>query len=219
MLGERLASLVSFEELKLAAGAVLLSPYLPLLFMGEEYGETAPFLYFVSHSDPDLVEAVRRGRSEEFAAFRDQGEPPDPIDPATFERSRLNHELCREGAHRALRDYYRELIRLRRTLPALAHLSKDTMEVMACGGESVLTVHRWLGEGQTFMAINFAPDEATATLPEGARGWALALNSADLMWAGPGHPAPRRLEVGDGERLVVPGRTLLLYINDQEAAL
>ena len=59
MLGERLAALTDFETLKLAAAAVVLSPFMPLLFMGEEYGETAPFQYFVSHSDPGLVEAVR----------------------------------------------------------------------------------------------------------------------------------------------------------------
>ena len=67
--GDRLSALVDFESLKLAAGAVLFSPFLPLLFMGEEYGETAPFLYFTSHSDPPSSDAVRRGRKEEFAAF------------------------------------------------------------------------------------------------------------------------------------------------------
>ena len=66
-LRDRLSALVSFEGLKLAAAVVLLSPFIPLLFMGEEYGETAPFPYFVSHSDPDLIEAIRRGRREEFA--------------------------------------------------------------------------------------------------------------------------------------------------------
>jgi maltooligosyltrehalose trehalohydrolase len=78
MLGERLSHLVSFEAQKLAAGALLLSPYIPLLFMGEEYGEDAPFIYFVSHSDPDLIRAVRQGRKQEFAAFHAQGEPPIP---------------------------------------------------------------------------------------------------------------------------------------------
>lgn len=82
--GERLSTLVSFDGLKLAAGMVLLSPFVPLLFMGEEYGETAPFLYFTSHSDPTLVEAVRKGRLEEFAAFGCEDEVPDPQDEATF---------------------------------------------------------------------------------------------------------------------------------------
>jgi maltooligosyltrehalose trehalohydrolase len=64
---------VSFEALKLVAGIVILSPYIPLLFMGEEWGERAPFQYFTSHSDAALVDAVRRGRQAEFAAFRWQG--------------------------------------------------------------------------------------------------------------------------------------------------
>ncbi len=70
MLGERLSQLVSLEALKLAASAVLLSPFIPLLFMGEEYGEVAPFQYFISHLDAQLVDAVRRGRREEFASLR-----------------------------------------------------------------------------------------------------------------------------------------------------
>ena len=67
MRGDRLSAAVSFEDLKLAAGIVLLSPYLPLLFMGEEYAESAPFPYFISHSDAALIDAVRRGRQSEFA--------------------------------------------------------------------------------------------------------------------------------------------------------
>src|SRR5439155_25706190 len=75
MLGERLTALGSFEALKLCAGLVVLSPFVPLLFMGEEYGETASFQYFTSHSDADLIQAVRKGRKEEFAAFGWQQEP------------------------------------------------------------------------------------------------------------------------------------------------
>ena len=90
MLGERSSAYLTFEEQKLAAGAVLLSPFLPLLFMGEEYGEVAPFLYFIEHSDAGLIEAVRNGRKEEFASFAWQGEPPDPQSPATFDRCKLD---------------------------------------------------------------------------------------------------------------------------------
>src|SRR5205085_10531548 len=69
MHGDRLAALVRPEQLRLAAAAVILSPFLPMLFMGEEYGETAPWQYFTSHGDPDLIEAVRRGRRQGFADF------------------------------------------------------------------------------------------------------------------------------------------------------
>jgi len=87
--------------------------------MGEEYGELAPFLYFVSHSDPDLVEAVRRGRREEFASFGWNGGVPDPQSVETFERSRIRFELGNEGAHAELRSMYRELLAIRREEPAL----------------------------------------------------------------------------------------------------
>ncbi len=100
--GERLTALVTFEELKLAAGITLLSPFVPMLFMGEEYGEPAPFQYFVSHGDPALVEAVRRGRREEFAAFGWQVSVPDPQDEETFRRSTLDHGLKEREPHKSL---------------------------------------------------------------------------------------------------------------------
>jgi maltooligosyltrehalose trehalohydrolase len=98
--GDRLSRLVPFEALKLAAGIILLSPNLPLLFMGEEYGETAPFPYFVSHSDPALIDAVRRGRRAEFASFGWEGNPPDPQAEKTFRSARLHPPLVRWGGIR-----------------------------------------------------------------------------------------------------------------------
>jgi maltooligosyltrehalose trehalohydrolase len=80
VLGDRLTTLLPPEKVRLAAAATILAPFVPMLFMGEEYGETAPFQYFTSHSDPDLIEAVRKGRREEFDDFLWQGEAPDPHD-------------------------------------------------------------------------------------------------------------------------------------------
>src|SRR5947208_6693749 len=103
MLGERLSHLVSFEACKLASGLVLLSPFVPLLFMGDEYGEEAPFPFFVSFSDPALAAKVRGGRISDFASFEWAGRPPDPGDESTFESARLHHELASSGRHRLLR--------------------------------------------------------------------------------------------------------------------
>jgi len=86
--GDRLGALVTFEALKLAAGLMFVAPALPLIFMGEEYAETAPFQFFTSFLDPQLVDAVRRGRTAEFTRFAWQGAVPDPGDPATFVRDR-----------------------------------------------------------------------------------------------------------------------------------
>jgi len=112
--GDRLSNLVDYDGLKLAAGVTLLSPFLPLIFMGEEYGETHPFQYFTSHSDPDLAAAVRKGRREEFADFAWQGEVPDPQAVATFERSVLDWSRRNLLPHRALRDFYRTLLSIRK---------------------------------------------------------------------------------------------------------
>jgi maltooligosyltrehalose trehalohydrolase len=117
--GDRLGALVPPGALKLAAALLLLAPYVPLLFMGEEYNEPSPFLYFVSHSDRDLVAAVRKGRHEEFESFGWAGEVPDPQALETFERSRLHFERGNEGEHAALRAMYRELLTIRREEPAL----------------------------------------------------------------------------------------------------
>ena len=90
---ERLNQLVLFDALKLAAGVLLLSPFLPLLFMGKEHGETAPFPYFISHSEPDYVELVRKGLQAEFDEFGRQGVASDPQDETTFHQAKLQHAL------------------------------------------------------------------------------------------------------------------------------
>ena len=102
------------EMRRLAASCVLFAPQIPLLFMGEEYGETAPFQFFTDHDDPAVAAAAREGRRQEFAKFDAfRGEVPDPQDPATFERSKLHPEAADED----LRAFYAELIALRRSLP------------------------------------------------------------------------------------------------------
>jgi maltooligosyltrehalose trehalohydrolase len=117
--GDRLGALVSPAALRLAAALMLLAPYVPMLFMGEEYAEPSPFLYFVSHADRDLVAAVRKGRREEFESFGWAGEIPDPQALETFTRSRLHYQLGAEGEHAKLRAIYKELLAIRKAEPAL----------------------------------------------------------------------------------------------------
>lgn len=192
--GERLSHLVSFESAKLAAAAYLLSPYLPLIFMGEEYAETAPFQYFTSHTDPDLAAAVSKGRTEEFKAFAWDGEVPDPQDEATFQRSKLNRELRHEGQHRTMYAWYRELLHCRRELPALAELNKDAMEVTVLDSQ-LLFVRRWSDSDsvEVAMAFNFSDADAAAQrlIPPGM--WRKILASSDDQWGGPGNSIPDML--------------------------
>lgn len=211
MLGERLSQLISFEGLKLAAGAVLLSPYLPLLFMGEEYSETAPFLYFVSHSDPGLIEAVRRGRKEEFSAFAWQGEAPDPQDEKTFERSKLNHQLRSEPPHRALLEFYKELIRLRKSLNALTLLSKDTMEVTALEKQKLLCLRRWCETDEVFTVLHFGNADLSVALPVPRGRWRKLLDSSEQRWLGNGSSVPLELD-SDGDVVVtLPQKACILF--------
>jgi maltooligosyltrehalose trehalohydrolase len=109
--GERLSRLVPWQALLPASTLVLLGSAVPLVFMGEEYGETRPFLYFTSHGDPALAKAVSAGRKSEFIA-QGAGDVPDPQAPQTFRRSKLSHR--RDGRHGALRGHYRQLLALRK---------------------------------------------------------------------------------------------------------
>ncbi|MDZ4230934.1 MAG: malto-oligosyltrehalose trehalohydrolase [Dehalococcoidales bacterium] len=196
--GERLSQQVSFEALKLAAGVTLLSPFLPLLFMGEEYGETAPFPYFVSHSDPELVAAVRKGRHEEFAAFQWQGELPDPQDEATFRLARLNHDLRGKGQHRVLLELYKELLRLRRESPALSNPGKDTLEVQSFEETGLLLVRRWHEDNEAVIIFSFNRDRMSATIPVPAGRWQKRMDSAEKRWLGEGSILPAWLD-SEGE--------------------
>ena len=216
MLGERLSSLVPWEGLKMAAGAVLLSPFIPLLFMGEEYGETAPFQYFISHSDPELVEAVRRGRREEFGAFQWKGEPPDPQSEETFLRCKLNHPLRREEGHRILREFYRESLRLRKRLSPLAFLSKKHLEVLELKKDKVLWVRRWRGEEEVFMAFNFGHSRASVSLPVREGRWRKEIDSEDEEWKGRGSLNPGLIHSQGQVALALHPRAFVLYSRTEE---
>jgi maltooligosyltrehalose trehalohydrolase len=194
LFGERLSTLASFEALKLAAGMVILSPYIPLLFMGEEWGERAPFQYFTSHSDAALVEAVRRGRREEFAAFCWQGEPPDPQDEATFLRSRVNHSLRHSEPHQILCGFYQELIKLQKTLPGLARPCKMSQEVRSLEKERTISVRRWSDTGEALVVANLSNEPRIVLLAVPGGHWRKILDSADQRWLGPGSSLPASLE-------------------------
>lgn len=165
LMGDRLAAIVSGPKLRLAAAAVVLSPFVPMLFMGEEYGETAPFQYFTSHSDQDLIEAVRKGRLEEFDDFEWHGEPPDPHAEETFQRSKLNRALRGKEEHEALWKLYAELFRLRRELPALRTLDLRQVETSFDDGRCLLFVRRGAEPERVLIAFNFGEESQSVALP------------------------------------------------------
>jgi maltooligosyltrehalose trehalohydrolase len=119
--GERSAALMSDGRLRVAAALLLTSPFVPMLFQGEEWGASTPFLYFTDHSDPGLGRTVSDGRRHEFSSFGwDPDSVPDPQLLATFERSRLDWAEPRKDSRADLLAWYRRLIALRREIPALA---------------------------------------------------------------------------------------------------
>jgi len=192
--GDRLARLLSLEELKVAAGAVLLSPFIPLLFMGEEYGETAPFEYFISHADNALVEAVRQGRRDEFSSFGWQGDVPDPLSESAFQRCVLKRETClAEPSHQALYAFYRELIRLRKSIPALAQADKTSLEAQAIESDRLLLLTYGTPAPSLWLLFSFAKEftEPHLEIPCGA--WHLLLNSAAPIWGGVTITVPERV--------------------------
>ena len=209
--GDRLTTLLDLEQLKLAAGLTVLSPFVPMLFQGEEYAEPAPFQYFVSHGDPDLVKAVQEGRRREFEAFNWQGDVPDPQAELTFKHSKLNHDLKSTEPHRSMFAWYRELLRIRRETPALSNLDLSQQSVTSIPGTMVLVIQRGHDAGSCLILVNLEsrPVEITIDLP--ALDWRPILNSLDSQWDGSGEEPPMITVTGGVATMTVPGRSLLVY--------
>ena len=211
MLGERSSALISFEALKLSAGVVILSANLPLLFMGEEYGETAPFLYFTSHSDPKLGEAVREGRRAEYSGFYHGADPPDPQAESTFLRSKPDHRLRNGGSHLVLWNFYQELLRLRKSMPAVNELDEATREVTANETNGCLRMLRSYAQNEIMVIFNFSDNciDCSSDIPRGA--WQKHLNSADVEWNGPGSAVPEIFPTDGNSHLIIAPKSLCVF--------
>ncbi|MDO9559686.1 MAG: malto-oligosyltrehalose trehalohydrolase [Syntrophales bacterium] len=212
MLGERLSDLVNFEGLKLAAGTVFLSRYIPLLFMGEEYGEASPFFYFIDHSDPELIRAVCEGRKSEFRSFAWRREPPDPQDLETFCASKLKWDLRSLGNHNVLLNLYRQLIKLKKELPAL-RCDDSNLRIITGNEHNIMTFERFNNGRRILGIMNFNKDQITTVLdlPEGR--WNKLLDSADSRWMGPGALLPDVLSHDATYR--IPPLSFVLYEGKQ----
>jgi maltooligosyltrehalose trehalohydrolase len=179
-LGERSNQLLSAGRLKAAAALVLASPFLPMLFQGEEWGASTAFLYFSDHRDPELAAAVREGRRREFPAFAGHPEEiPDPQAPETFARCKLAWDELSQPRHAELLEWHRMLIRLRRSTPGL------------CNGrlEEVVTRYdeakRWLvvERGLWSIVCNLGAEPVQVGLSKGKQELAVA-SEAGIILAG-----------------------------------
>lgn len=212
-LGERLVTLAGFEAAKLAAGIVMLSQYTPLLFMGEEYGEEAPFLFFTDFSDKALGKRVKAGRKKELKQNGWKGEPFDPQNPASFECSKINWENRSRGNGRKMLKYYQLLLGLRKAfinnypnkrLRIKFHVSKD---------ESLLVIQKKTPDFIMVSVANFGKKEGNYGFPcSGGLYWKV-LDSADIAWSGPGSGLPATASLGD--RHTICPLSMAVFVNQE----
>ena len=181
LLGDRLASSLSPARQRTLLAAVLLSPFVPMLFMGEEYGETRPFPYFVSHGDPDLVAAVREGRAREFASFGFAGEAPDPQGEETFRAAVLDWDSRATGDHAATLETTRALLRLRRTSPSIRRMRPAEGTVRSGGAAGWVSVERAHDGDHTLVVCNLGTEPVSLADASGGApdGWHAVLDTTD----------------------------------------
>ncbi len=205
--GDRLTCIVGFEAAKLAGGIVLLSPYVPLLFMGEEYGETAPFMFFTDYQNQDLITNIREGRRKEFARFHWTGDAPDPQDPATFENSKLDWQQRYVGRGQQIAAYYHALLKLR--THALFHPQPNRqIAALLIEQDKILLMHKQNAEADAVVVANFSAHPTNYRFPFEGK-YQKILDSADAAYAGQGTTLPSA--VTKGQPTTLAGYNLAVY--------
>lgn len=160
--GERLCQLLNPAKTKIAAGLLMTSPFVPMLFQGEEWAASTPFMYFTQHDDDELGRKVSEGRRKEFSAFGWEPEDvPDPQAPENFRQSKLKWDEVRSDNHREMLEWYRTLIDLRRSTPALTNGDLKAVDVQADDREKWLLMRR----GDITVACNFGEQPWCAPIP------------------------------------------------------
>ncbi|QGN35771.1 malto-oligosyltrehalose trehalohydrolase [Microlunatus sp. Gsoil 973] len=173
--GQRLSSMVDHRRLQLASLVTLLAPFTPMIFMGEEWGASTPWQFFTSHPEPELGRAVAEGRLQEFAGMSwDTSSVPDPQDPQTFLRSKLDWSEPRTGEHAELLAFTGQLLRLRRELPDITDPRFYRSTATADDVHRTLTVRR----GELVIVINFADTENSVQLGAPVDGELLTVGEA-----------------------------------------
>jgi len=194
--GDRIEQVVGMDRAKVAAGLVFTAPFIPLIFQGEEFAASTPFLYFADHEDPEMARSVKEGRRGEFAAFGwNPEEIPDPEDVKTFRRSQLNWDEVQEGQHGEMLGWYHRLIALRR---GSASLNDGTPgQTKASFDEE----KRWLVMERGAVTVMCNLGTAAAELENSRRLPLLLASRGDV-------------EVGEG-RVVLPPDTLVILSNEK----
>jgi maltooligosyltrehalose trehalohydrolase len=220
--GERLDRRTSPGRLRALTALLLLAPETPLLFQGQEFAASAPFLFFADH-EPELARAVHAGRRDFLAQFRSLATPeaqarvPDPADPATFERCKLDHRERTRGRHAESYALHRELLRLRREDETIRAARRDDVHGAVLGAEAFLL--RFFGrspEEDRLLLINLGRDLELSPAPEpllappGGSRWAVLWSSEDPRYGGLGTATPETEDAG----WRLPGHAALLLAPD-----
>jgi len=211
MLGERLNTLVDIEMFKLLVGTMFISPFIPLIFMGEEYGEKNPFLYFNSHGDPELIRKVREGRKNEFREFYERGEPAEAQDVTTFLRSKLSWKYQMDGQDCDLLRYYKFWIWLRKENPVLRSLDRKNIRLKILEKTNTILIERSHGNDRLTGILNFGSDPLI--IPPSAiniNEMKMCLNSSSSLWGG---PFPENESVSNGDGVNVKGHSIMIFTN------
>ncbi len=204
--GRRLTDLVDPGRVRFAIALLCLSPTVPMLFMGEEYGETNPFLFFSDHPEEWLADAVRSGRREEFAAFVEfaGSQVPDPQDDATFRASVLDHARAATPEGLARRRLWTDLLALRRSVPALSTGNRRLIRRLPAAPTQMAVLRDGpAGAAAAIIVANADVDPSTAPVPaDGA--WAVTWSSTASRYGGAGAPVTIERDA-DGLRVALPG--------------
>jgi maltooligosyltrehalose trehalohydrolase len=185
--GDRLSMQLSFEKLKLTAATYLLSPHIPMLFMGEEYGERNPFQYFISHGEEQLIDSIRKGRKDEFAYFNWRDEIPDPQSEATFRKCVLSWNYDEDPESVALLALYKFLIEFRKQRKAMKGTCRDTLAVLPCQGR-VIAFERNFADDHLLIILNFDDGMADYELSS-SKNYRPVIDTSCSAWKGPYHAA------------------------------
>jgi maltooligosyltrehalose trehalohydrolase len=152
--------------------------------MGEEWGATTPFQYFIDHSDTDLIKAVDSGRKEEFAQFQTEGKPAPAHEKDTFLNSKLNWDELAQAKHKTMFSYYQYLIKVRRLHPALMNYDRASVEVVADADKEILIMERSYKEQHVYCLYNFSSEPREVRLKEDIFPLHVLLSSSDEQWMG-----------------------------------
>jgi maltooligosyltrehalose trehalohydrolase len=181
----------------------LCSPFLPLLFMGEEYGETAPFLFFTSFEDPHLVNAVREGRKRELGAHYLESDFANPQAQNTFDRCKLDWSKLERSPQAQILRLHRDLISLRKKHPSLGNCRKDLTEIQFDEKSKLFVMKRTDPSGDAALIVcNFSADGQTIPVSPSPVNLQLALRTGDPAYGGNSNPRPvEKLDAGSGSEV------------------